>query len=115
MQNLQRSIAMTFRVTEEERDMIYKRMSQTKISNLRAYLLKMAVDGRVIQIDLTSTNENTRLLRNATNSMNQIAKRVNATGNVYPADSEEIKARQDELWEQNEKILKSLAKLLGAV
>ena len=114
-QKLTRSINMGFRVTEEEQAMIYKRMGKTKMTSLRAYLLKMAIDGRVIQIDLTSTNENTRLLRNATNSLNQIAKRVNTTGDFYPADMTEIMARQDEIWEQNERILKALTKLLGAV
>ena len=114
-QNLTRSINMGFRVTEEEQEMIYKRMKQSNITSLRAFLLKMAIDGRVIQIDLTSANENTRLLRNATNSLNQIAKRLNTTGNFYPADMTEITARQDEIWQQNEKILLTLTKLLGAV
>ena len=114
-QNLTRTINIGFRVTEEEKEMIYKRMRQTKISNLRAYLLKMAIDGRVIQIDLTNTNECTRLLRNISNNINQIARRANETGNFYPADVEEIKNRQDEMWEQQEKILRALAKLLGAI
>ena len=114
-QKLTRNINMGFRVTEGEQAMIYKRMAQTHITSLRAYLLKMAIDGRVIQIDLTSTNENTRLLRNATNSLNQIAKRMNTTGNLYPADMQEIMARQDEIWQQNENILRALAKLLGVV
>ena len=114
-QKLTRTINMGFRVTEEEREMIYKRMKQTKMSNLRAYLLKMAVDGRVIQIDLTNVNECSRLLRNISGNINQIAKHINETGNIYAADIEEITARQEEIWEQQEKIIKSLAKLLGVV
>ena len=114
-QKLTRSINMGFRVTEEERGMIYKRMNQTKISNLRTYLLKMAVDGRVIEVDLTSINECSRLLRNISNNINQIAKRANETGNVYPADIEEIKTQQDEIWRQQEKIIRSLAKLVGVM
>ena len=106
---------MGFRVTEEEQAMIYKRMKQTNITSLRVFLLKMAIDGRVIQIDLTSTNENTRLLRNASNSLNQIAKRLHSTGNFYAADITEITSRQEEIWQQNEKILLVLSKLLGAV
>ena len=114
-QKLTRTINMGFRVTEKEREMIYKRMSQTRISSLRAYLLKMAIDGRVINIDLTSSNECARLLRNVSSNINQIAKRAHETGSIYAADMEEIKARQDEIWVQQEKIIKILTKLVEAV
>ena len=112
MQKLKRNINMGFRVTEKEQEMIKRRMAQTKIRNLRAYLLKMAIDGRVIEIDLTQINECSRLLRNISNNINQIAKRANETGNIYDEDIHEIKARQSEIWEQQEKIIRFLAKLV---
>ena len=86
-QNLERNHAMTFRVTEKEREMIRKAQVRTKIKNTRAYLLKMAVDGRVIEIDLESVREMNNLLSNATNNINQIAARANATGNFTPPTS----------------------------
>jgi primase-polymerase (primpol)-like protein len=115
MQNLQRSCSMTFRVTEKERDLIRKKMKQAKIKNLRAYLLKMAVDGRVIHIELDSVNEMNRLLSNATNNINQIAKRVNETGNTYLADIKDITARQDEIYNQQKEILHRLNKILDVL
>jgi len=69
MQNLNRNHAMTFRVTEKEREMIRRRQAQTGIKSLRAYLLKMAIDGRVIHVELHSVTEMNRLLSNATNKM----------------------------------------------
>ena len=115
MQNLQRNHAMTFRVTEEERNMIRRRQKQTGMKNLRAYLLKMAVDGRVIHVELDSVTEMNRLLSNTSNNINQIAKRVNEMSNIYDSDIDEIKARQDEIWEQQREILHSLNKILGAL
>ena len=112
MQKLKRNINMGFRVTEKEQEMIKRRMAQTKIRNLRAYLLKMAIDGRVIEIDLTQINECSRLLRNISNNINQIAKRANETGNIYDEDICEIKSRQSEIWEQQEKIIRFLAKFV---
>ena len=112
MQKLKRNINMGFRVTEKEQEMIKRRMAQTKIRNLRAYLLKMAIDGRVIEIDLTQINECSRLLRNISNNINQIAKRANETGNIYDEDIREIKVCQSEIWEQQEKIIRFLAKLV---
>jgi hypothetical protein len=114
-QKLQRNIAMTFRVTEEEREFIRRRQAQTGIINTRAYLLKMAVDGRVIRFEMESVNEMVRLLSNVSNNINQIAKRANETGNVYTADIDEIKSRQDEIWVQQKEILQRFIEMTDAV
>ena len=52
-----------------------------------------------------------RLLSNATNNINQIARRVNETGNFYAADFDDIKARQDEIWGQVKVIVRKFATL----
>ena len=57
-----RNVNLAFRVTEEERAMIEKRMAQTGIKNMRAFIVKMAVDGRVIHVELDSVKEMVRLL-----------------------------------------------------
>ena len=95
--------------------MIRRRQEQTGITNMRAYLLKMAIDGRVIHIELDSVKEMNRLLSDATNLITQIAKRVNETGNVYAADIEDVKTRQEEVWVQQKEILHRLNKILDAV
>ena len=100
---------ITFRVTLDERKMIERRMAQTGIKNIRAYLLKQAIDGRVIHIELDSVNEMVRLLSNATNGINQIARRVNSTGNLYERDVADLAARYDELWKQAKEILRRLS------
>ena len=105
---------MTFRVTDEERDMIHRKMELSGIKNLRAYLLKMAVDGRTIQVELDSIREMNRLLGNATSNINQIARRVNETNRVYVPDLDEIKARQDDIWVQQKEILRRLNKFFDA-
>lgn len=115
MQKLKRSINVGFRVTEEEQELIRRRQAQTNITSLRAYLLKMAVDGYVINLDLTDVRENSRLLRILSNNVNQVAKRANESGNIYAADLADIKARLDEVWQQQDKIITSLSKILEAV
>ena len=109
--NRVRNIRITFRVTPEERAMIERRMAQTGIKNMRAYLLKQAVDGRVIHIELDSVKEMMRLLSNATNNINQIARRSNETGNIYAADLEDLRGRYDELWGQTKEILRRLSSI----
>ena len=114
-QKLQRSHAMTFRVTEEERGMIRRRQEQTGIINQRAYLLKMAIDGRVIRVELESVRDMNRLLSGIGNNVNQIARRANENGNIYAADLDEIKARQDEIWVQQKEILHKINKMIDSV
>jgi alpha/beta superfamily hydrolase len=106
-----RNVNLAFRVSEEERQMIERRMEQTGMTNLRAYMVKQAIDGRVIHIQLDSVNEMVRLLSNATNNLNQIAKRVNGTGNFYASDLKDLQARYDELWTQAREILRRLSEV----
>jgi hypothetical protein len=56
-----------------------------------------------------------RLLSSATNSLNQIARRVNETGSVYAADLDDLRGRYEELWSQAKEILRRLAVLKCAL
>ena len=106
-----RNVNLAFRVTEDERAMIEYRMAQTGMRNMRAYIVKMAIDGRVIHVEFDSVREMVRLLSITSNNMNQIAKRANQTGNIYAADLDELRERYDGLWEQARLILKKFAEL----
>ena len=106
-----RDISINFRVTEKELEMIQRRMEQTGIKNRRAYMLKMATDGQVIHLDVSGVTEMVRLLSNATNNINQIAKRVNETGNFYAADMDDLREKYDGIWGQAKIILRKIATL----
>lgn len=109
MANKTRTINLHFMVTAQEKEMIERRMAQTGITNMRAYLLKQAIDGQVIRIELDSVKEMIRLLGNATNNLNQIARRVNQMGGLYAEDIADLQERYDEVWKQTKIILKKLA------
>ena len=104
-----RNVNLAFRVTEEERGMIERRMAQTGMKNMRAYIVKMAIDGRVIHVELESVREMVRLLSNATNNINQMTRRANETGSIYAADLDEINKRFEEIWGQTKTILRKLS------
>jgi len=106
-----RDCYITFRVTEQERDMIDRRMAQAGMKNRRAYLLKMAADGQIVRLELDGVKEMVRLLSNATNNINQIARRANATGSIYAADINELRGRYDEIWGQAKLILRKLIEI----
>jgi len=106
-----KNINLHFMVDEKEHALIKRQMAESGIKNLRSYLLKQAVDGRIIHVELDSVREMVRLLSNATNNLNQIARRVNETGNIYAADIEDIRGRYESLWGQVKEILKRLSAL----
>jgi len=99
------------KITQEERDMIERRMEQAGIKTIRAYVVKMAIDGRVIQIELESVREMVRLLSNATNNINQIARVCNQTGNIHARDVGILQNEVEGIWEQTKVILQKINQL----
>ena len=98
MNGSKRTVQVKFRVTEEEYALIQEKMKQIPTRNMAAYLRKMAIDGYVIQVDHSDIKEMTAELQKIRDNINQIAKRANATGNVYQEDIEEIKGALKEIW-----------------
>jgi len=106
-----RNVNLAIKITQEERDMIERRMAQSGMTTIRAFIVKMAVDGRVIHVELESVREMVRLLSNATSNINQISKRTNETGNLYARDVEALRGHIEDIWGQAKEILQKLSKL----
>ena len=106
-----RSAQLHILISEQEMDRIRERMAQTGITNTSAFIRKMAIDGYVINLDLSEVRELTRLLRICSNNLNQYAKRANECGKVYAADMEDLRQRLDELIDIGKQILSKLAEL----
>ena len=91
MNGRKRTVQIKFRVTEAERDLILEKMKLVPTRNMAAYLRKIAIDGYIIQIDHADIKAMTAEIQKIGVNVNQIARRVNATGNAYQEDIEEIK------------------------
>jgi hypothetical protein len=111
MANRKRKNNISFRVTDEEKEIIYENMKQVGISNMRSYMLKMAVDGFVLRTDLSCMNKLISLLGNATSNLNQISRRINETGNLYATDIENLQKNYKSIREKTAKIYKALLNL----
>lgn len=105
------SVRVEFVVTEQEAALIKERMAELGITNLSAYLRKMAVDGYIIHLDMSDIQEMIRLLRICSNNLNQYTRRANETGSVYAADVEDLRTRLDGLWDGMEKLLRGFANI----
>lgn len=86
-----RTIGLYFKVSPEEMGIIEKKMEQAGMANKRAYLRKMAVDGYIVNLDMSDIKELNRLIRSISSNTNQIARRLNETRSLYAEDVEDLK------------------------
>lgn len=108
MAHRKRTVQLHFMVTEHERELIRQKMAQLGTNNLGVYLRKMAVDGYIVKLELPELSELLSLLRRTSNNVNQIARRVHETGNIYDTDLGDILQNQQELWAGVNEILSRL-------
>ena len=106
-----RRVKLMTRVTEEEYAQIQARMALVGTDNLSAFLRKLALDGRIVLLDMDEIKTLVSLLRRTSANVNQIAKRVNATSRVYENDLAEIQNRLGEVWAALDDVLRKLAVL----
>ena len=99
MKNRTRPARIEFRVTEQERQLIQKKMEQLGTKNMGAYLRKMLIDDYIIKVDYTEQKKLAAAVSRAASNINQICRRINSTGRCYEDDVAELKARQAEIWE----------------
>ena len=99
MKNRTRPARIEFRVTEQERQRIQKKMEQLGTKNMGAYLHKMAIDGYIIKVDYTEQKKLAAAISRVAGNINQICRRINQTGHFYEDDIVELKAKQCEIWE----------------
>lgn len=109
---IERSKRIELRVTAEELRQIHERMQETGISSLTAYMIRMAIHGYVIKMDLANLKELLRLMQISGNNLNQYAKKANETGSIYYEDIEELKKVQNEILLEMRKVLEKLTAIM---
>lgn len=109
---VERSKRIELRVTEDERMKIRDRMEEAGISSLTAYLVRMAIHGYVIVMDLSDLKEILRLLQISGNNLNQYVRKANETGSIYHEDIEELKNNQKEILQEMRKVLDKLTAIM---
>jgi len=106
-----RNTNVHFMVSEKEKELIDQRMAEVGISNMRAYMLKMALNGHIINVDMSSIRDFVFLLKNISNNINQIAKRANETRSIYEIDINELRREYAKVWDIINQLLKKFNEL----
>ena len=98
-ENRIRPLQKKFYVTPDEWDFIMDKVNQAGMKNYGDYVREMAMKGYVIEVDYSAVKELTKEIGSISRNINQIAKRVNATGTVYREDMDEIKKLMEQVWQ----------------
>ena len=106
-----RTIGLYTKVSSQEKELIDKKMALLGVSNQRAYLRKMAVDGYIIKLDMESVVELVKLLRSISSNVNQIARRCNETRNLYAQDVEDLRQGYAKVWNEIGALMKKFETL----
>ena len=85
-------------VTPEEQALIADRMAEAGISNMGAYMRKMALNGYVLHVDLSDIRELVALQRRCANNLNQVAIHANSYGGLYPDELKRLQKDYADLW-----------------
>lgn len=96
-------------VRPDEMEVIQGRMAEAGISNLSAYVRKMALNGYVLHVDLSDIRELVSLQRRCANNLNQVAIQANTYGGIYPEDIVQLQKDYAALWEPLSDLLKKLS------
>ena len=104
-----RSMPIYVWVHPDEMEVIQGRMAEAGISNLSAYVRKMALNGYVLHVDLSDIRELVSLQRRCANNLNQVAIQANTYGGIYPEEITQLQKDYAALWEPLSDLLKKLS------
>ena len=105
MANRKRTNPVQFYLDDEEQYIIDEKFKLSGMKSKSAFLRKLILYGYVYDVDYSYLrNYNTELGR-ISSSLNQIAKRINSTENIYKEDMDEVKELMNEVWRTQKSML----------
>ena len=100
-----RTNPVQFYLSDDEQYILNTKFKASGMKSMSAFLRKLVLYGYVYDVDYSYLrNYNTELGR-ISSSLNQIAKRVNSTGNIYQDDMNEVKELMNKVWHTQKSML----------
>ena len=105
MANRNHTNPVRFYLSDDEQYILTAKFKASGMKSMSAFLRKLILYGYVYDVDYSYLrNYNTELGRISL-SLNQIAKRVNSTGNIYQDDMNEVKELMNKVWHTQKSML----------
>ena len=99
------TIKPIFYLSDDEQYILNSKFKASGMKSMSAFLRKLILYGYVYDVDYSYLrNYNTELGR-ISSSLNQIAKRLNSTGNIYKEDMDEVKELMNKVWHTQKSML----------
>lgn len=90
---------MQIRLTQEEYEAIERKFQNSGLKSRSEFIRTLIFEGIIVHISEDELRKIYRLVSNIAGNINQIAVRVNSTGNVYAEDIAEIKEGLQKIWQ----------------
>lgn len=95
-----RNIILNLRVNREEAEWIEQKFQNSGMKSKSDFIRMMIFQGQIIKVSDDFVRDFRRKYSSISNNINQIALRLNASGNIYTEDIAEIKNGVSEIWQQ---------------
>lgn len=95
-----RNIILNLRVNKEEAEWIEQKFQNSGMKSKSDFIRMMIFQGQIIKVSNDFVSDFRRKYTSISNNINQIALRLNASGNIYAEDIAEIKNGVNEIWQQ---------------
>ncbi len=105
MKNRDRTHPIQVYLNDDELYILERKLELSDMQSKSAFLRHLILYGYVYDVDYSYLREYNTLLGRISSNMNQIAKRINSTNNIYKEDITEIKEQLDKIWHTQKYIL----------
>lgn len=105
MEKRKRGNQVSLRLNDDEKYILEVKCKNAEYRNKNDYLRHLILYGYTYCVDYSELHDYNINLSRIGKNLNQIAARVNATGNIYRDDIEEIKELMKQVWHTHESML----------
>lgn len=105
MANRTRKHKLTLYLSNDEKYILDNKVKVSGMNSTSAYLRNLIIYGYVYDVDYQYLRDYSTELSRIGNLLNQIAKRANTTGHIYPEDLKEVKELMEKIWHTHESML----------
>ena len=105
MANRTRTNRNEFYLSDEEQIIYNKKFQLSGMKDKSSFLRKLILYGFVYNVDYSYLRNYNAELGRISSSLNQIAKRINSTDNVYKEDMDEVKELMNQVWHTQKSML----------
>ena len=105
MEKRKRDNQVILRLNDNEKYILDVKCKNAEYKSKNDYLRHLILYGYTYFVDYSELHDYNINLSRISKSLNQIAARVNATGNIYQEDMEEVKELMKQVWHTHESML----------